>query len=214
MAYKQNSPFSRRANSPLNDEGHGAPLGHEHRSGEEWKTIGTQEGIRGDDIITAGRREYTVPGSDQAGTEYGYEESYGNLTDEQKAQFPTLADWETYVRDYNRENQSQTFEETRERDVNINRVKPRPPITTPKTYDFKITNPDDRYGPPLDVNWEWTEIANWAKKKYGGNWKNSPHIKSWMQQNNLYWPSRSKGGRQGRNTQNITDYTYNTKEIN
>lgn len=215
MAYKQNNPFSRKTSSPLNHGTHRNPRGgHEGHGGEEeWVTTGTQEGLTGNDIVTSGTRQYTVPGSEQAGTGVGYQESYDKLTDEQRVTYPTVGDWETYVKGYNQEQQAQTFEETRNRDVNINRVKENKP-QPPKTYDFKITDPDDRYGPALDVNWEYPQIKDWAKNKYGDNWKNSPHITSWMKQNNLSWQKPGYRGRQGKNTQNITDYTYNTREIN
>ena len=196
MAYKQNNPFSRKTSSPLNHGTHRNPRGgHEgHGDGEEWVTTGTQEGLTGNDIVTSGTRQYTVPGSEQAGTRVGYQESYDKLTDEQRVTYPTVGDWETYVKGYNQEQQAQTFEETRNRDVKIKKP-------TANVYRWRGSD------------WTWDQFKVWNNKQGGGK-RARENRNDFLRMNNIKLVPPGSKTRTKSGSQRITPYTYDTREIN
>jgi len=177
--------------------------GHVHPATDysnlNFTTTETQKGLGGQNIVTGGTA--IIPGNPgqtykEAGVDPVEAQKYWDENPEEYKKY--IAGKEDIIVDRKR---NLDFEEVKEE-------KPKPP----KTYDFKITDPDDPYGPALDVNWDYPQIRDWAKNKYGNNWKNSPHIVSWMKQLGLSFRKPGSRGRRGKNTQNISDYTYQVRE--
>ena len=70
------------------------------------------ENLAGENIAIG--RTISQQGSTDGGTDVGYEESFNKLNDEQRKDYPDLASWESYVKDYNANKNATEIDQVRD----------------------------------------------------------------------------------------------------